>query len=111
MADSDEGKPRFNEFEIKPKIITRPRDGITPIDIEGEIYTGGDRGPVDITVISPSGKEDTQRISYAKTEKHWIINFQRKYGIQVDSELGTYKVKSVIPANPDEKREGTFEVK
>jgi len=112
VAEKPEDKPKFLKFSVMPRHVRLPRSGVNPVKISGVIYTGGDKGPVDIRIIHPNGKvEKLTPAKYAKTRKHWIVNIQKNYGVTQDSKLGKYKAEAVIRANKNQKRVGYFTAK
>ena len=109
MAEQAKGKPKWLKFKVSPRRRKRPSSGTKPVTISGTIYTGGDKGPVRITITHPKGKvEKMPPVPYAKTSKHWIVTIGPKYGVSQDHKLGLYKVRAVISSNKKQVRVGYF---
>ncbi|MCH7560915.1 MAG: hypothetical protein IIC67_06040 [Thaumarchaeota archaeon] len=111
MAEQQGGKPKWLKFKVSPRHAKRPRSGTRPVTISGTIYTGGDKGPVDATIIHPKGRREKMTpIHYARTGKRWIVTIGAKYGVTQDHKLGLYKVRAVIRKNKKQIRVGYFTV-
>lgn len=121
MSNSDEGKPKFLEFNIEPVETERPRSINEPrktVNISGKIYTGGSKGPIDITIDHPGGKKEdikTWPAGSGESGQQYIEKFNSPYTITVDTEIGKFDVKAIIRAQNCEpndcEREGSFVVK
>lgn len=111
MAKTEKLKAKFLTFKIIPKVIKIPNSGIKPITVSGTIRTTSNKQVVEITLTSLKGKIVKSKANYAKTPKGDIIKFEWKYGINRNSELGTYKLRAVLRENKKQVRSDTFRVK
>jgi len=111
MTKPKKTKAKYLTFNISPKVIKRPRTGIKPVNVQGTIRTTATKNVVDITLTRPKGKKVKAKSWYAKTARYNIVKFQWKYGVGVNKNLGTYKVRAVLHENKKQVRAGTFRVK
>lgn len=112
MTEAKEIEAKFKTFSVTPKKAKIPVDGTTAvIKISGTIQSTNKNKKVNITLTFPNGKvKHQQPAPYAETATSNIYNFEWMYGVAKGSEIGTYKVQTVLEENPSEKRSDTFEV-